>query len=124
MKLIFEIDLTNPNYYEINDGWVNYNNGSNETQCKNLCLNDSTCVFVIHFYRGQVNNSDSSTYDRKPLKNAPNNTCTSSATNSQTIKQEFDIILGQSNSFQLNYQTQYGGKINQTFDQSILLFVN
>ena len=75
MKLIFEKDLTNPNYYEINDGWVNYNNGSNETQCKNLCLNDSTCVFVIHFYRGQVNNSDSSTYDRKPLKNAPNNTC-------------------------------------------------
>ena len=69
-----KIDLINPNYYDINDGWANKTVLS-ETECKQLCLNDSSCVFVIHFYRNQLNASDSNTNNIKPLNNALMNTC-------------------------------------------------
>ena len=69
-----KLDLINPNYYDINDGWANQTVLS-EIECKKLCLNDSSCVFVIHFYRNQLNASDSNTNNRKPLNNALNNTC-------------------------------------------------
>ena len=39
-----------------------------------MCLNNTDCVFAIHFYRDQYNNSNSNTENRKPL-NAKENTC-------------------------------------------------
>ena len=80
-----KIDLINPNYYDINDGWANKTVLS-ETECKKLCLNDSSCVFVIHFYRNQLNASDLNTNNRKPLNNAPMNTC--------VLRSQFKIEFG------------------------------
>ncbi len=45
----------------------------NEIQCQQICLEDSTCLFVIHFYQDQdQNNVD--TKNRKPLI-VKKNTC-------------------------------------------------
>ena len=64
---------SNFNYYDITDGWVNRELNLNAEQCKQLCIQNSSCVFAIHFYRNQY--IGSSTEKRKPLVDAPANTC-------------------------------------------------
>jgi hypothetical protein len=72
LKLKKKTDLIKPDYYEITN-WNHYT--KTETECKQLCLNDQNCLFVIHFYRDQYNSSDINTSNRKPLINAAMNTC-------------------------------------------------
>ena len=50
-----------------------------------MCLNDSNCVYVIHFYQNQSNSYDENTFERKPL-DAEANTC--------ILRNEFNIQSG------------------------------
>ena len=64
---------SNFNYYDITDGWVNKELNITAEECKQLCIQNSSCVFAIHFYRNQSRGSG--TENRKPLLNALVNTC-------------------------------------------------
>ena len=64
---------SNFNYYDITDGWVNKELNINAEECKQLCIRNSSCVFAIHFFRNQF--IGSGTEKRKPLVDAPANTC-------------------------------------------------
>ena len=61
------------NYYDITGGWRDYKSNLNATECRQSCILNSSCLFAIHFFRNQNQNSD--TRNRKPLNNAPINTC-------------------------------------------------
>ena len=59
------------NYYDITDGWRDYKSNLNATECRQSCINDSSCLFAIHFFEKQTTAGQTT---RKPL-NAQNNTC-------------------------------------------------
>ena len=65
---------SNFNYYDITDGWMNKELNITDEECKQLCIRNSSCVFVIHFYRNQYRGTGG-TENRKPLVNAQANTC-------------------------------------------------
>ena len=62
------------NYYDINT-W-NPQLNKNEAECQQLCINDQTCVFAIHFYQDQDRGTND-TKNRKPIlpNGAKANTC-------------------------------------------------
>ena len=75
------------NYYDITDGWRGYKSNLNATQCQTMCIQNSSCLFAIHFFRNQFIATDqSNTKNRKPLNNALNNTC--------VLRNEFKIEYG------------------------------
>ena len=77
-----------------------------------MCLNDSSCVFVIHFYRNQLNASDSNTNNRKPLNNSPMNTC--------VLRSQLKIEFGtqKDSSSKIHYLTGIWVLISKLFDSS------
>ena len=64
---------SNFNYYDITDGWNNKVLNKAEDECQELCIQNVSCIFAIHFYQNQYQGSDN-TKSRKPL-NASANTC-------------------------------------------------
>ncbi len=78
--------MINPNYYEITDGWENFQTNLNESECKNLCLNNTSCLFAIQFFKDQFDITDNNTHKRKPLNSAKNNTC--------ILKKQLKIYFG------------------------------
>jgi hypothetical protein len=68
------------NYYDIPDGWMDYKSNLDYRQCQQLCRQNLSCLFAIHFYK------DQSPADRKPIRGARNNTC--------ILRNEFNIQYG------------------------------
>jgi hypothetical protein len=56
------------NYHDITDGWKDYKLNQTAKQCQELCRQNSSCLFAIHFNSNQ-------SYNRKPLNNSKVNTC-------------------------------------------------
>ena len=42
------------NYYDINDGWRDYISNLTAEECQQLCIQDSSCLFEIYFFRNQL----------------------------------------------------------------------
>jgi hypothetical protein len=82
------LDLINPNYYEITNGWENFQTNLNESECKNLFLNNISCLFAIHSFKDQfdITDNNTNTNNMKPLNNAKVNTC--------ILKKQLKIYLG------------------------------
>ena len=56
------------NYYDITDGWKDFKSNLDYKQCQQLCRQNLSCLFAIHFFKDQ-------SFNRKPLNNAKANTC-------------------------------------------------
>jgi hypothetical protein len=56
------------NYYDITDGWTDYKPNLDYKQCQQLCRQNLSCLFAIHFFKDQ-------SFNRKPLNNSKANTC-------------------------------------------------
>ena len=56
------------NYYDITDGWKDFKSNLDYKQCQQLCRQNLSCLFAIHFFKDQ-------SFNRKPLNNSKANTC-------------------------------------------------